>query len=87
MTQEEEFEVEKLFYRLEHDILTARDMLQPIIDGEVQRGHCSPGSRECYGGVPGKRKLTLKDAVQITKHVVTLLNRAATRRLDEERGR
>lgn len=56
--------------------MQCRDALRPIIDGEIERGHCSPGTRECYGGKPGRRKTTLKDAQKIARHIVTVLNRA-----------
>ncbi len=63
--------------------MTARDMLTPILEGEIERGHCSPGTRECYGGRPGKRKTLLKDAKDITRHVVVILNKALNKFHDD----
>jgi hypothetical protein len=69
------------FERAAHDhefvtqVLTARDMLRPIITGEIERGHCV-GDRECYGARPGMRKTKLADAVKIAKTVEIILNRA-----------
>ena len=57
-------------------VLEARDMLRPIISGEITRGHCLAGKPECYGGRPGKRKTKLADAVRIAKTVEVILNRA-----------
>lgn len=56
-------------------VLTARDMLKPIITGEIERGHCV-GGRECYGARPGTRKTKLADAVKIAKTVEFILNKA-----------
>jgi len=59
-----------------NEVATCRDMLQPIIDGEIERGHCPAGQQEAYGGKPGKRKTTLADARKIAKTIVARLNRA-----------
>ena len=59
-------------------VLEARDALQPIACGEVERGHCV-GGREAYGANPGKRKTTLKDARRIAKHVIFCLNKAVNK--------
>lgn len=64
-------------YTVETEILMIRDMLKPILDGQIERGHCSPGSRECYGAVPGRRKLTLADARKLVKHATARLDKAA----------
>jgi len=59
-----------------NEVATCRDMLQPIIDGLIERGHCQAGQQEAYGGVRGKRKTTLVDARKIAKTIVVRLNRA-----------
>jgi hypothetical protein len=71
-----------------YDVLVARDTLQPIVDGEITRGHCV-GNRAAYGGVPGKRKVMLKDTKIIATSVVATLNRAINtfNKLDEETKR
>lgn len=56
-------------------VLEARDALQPIVDGEIRRGHCV-GGREAYGAKPGLRKTSLKDARRIAQHVIFCLNKA-----------
>jgi hypothetical protein len=72
------------FERAVHDhefvtaVLQARDMLKPIITGEIERGHCV-GGRECYGAQPGMRKTKLADAVKIAKTVEIILNRAVNK--------
>lgn len=55
--------------------LTVRGMLQPIVDGQIERGHCV-GGREAYGSRPGYRKVMLKDAVAIAKTCVAKINNA-----------
>lgn len=62
-----------------NEVVTIRDMLQPIADGTIERGHCPAGTREGLGGVPGKRKLTLKDARRIVGHVIVRINRAVNK--------
>ncbi len=57
-------------------IVGVRDMLQVIVDGEIDRLHCSPGVRECYGGKPGKRKLLLADARSIARRAIVIIDRA-----------
>lgn len=57
-------------------ILSARDMLEPILSGEIKRGHCVAGERECYGGKPGVRKTTLADARKRAGHATALINKA-----------
>jgi hypothetical protein len=63
----------------ENEVLSCRDMLQPIIDGQITRGHCIAGQREAYGGVPGKRKTTFADARQIAKTIICRLDRAVNK--------
>lgn len=58
-----------------NSVAGARDLLRPIISGEIERGHCV-GTSECYGGRRGFRKTKLVDAVKIAKTVEMLLNRA-----------
>ena len=60
----------------------ARDLLKPIISGEIERGHCV-GSQECCGGRPGKRKTKLADTVRIARTITFILNRAINK-FDEE---
>jgi hypothetical protein len=68
---------------LSNSIAEARDMLRPIITGEIERQHCV-GNQACYGGKPGFRKTKLTDAVKIAKQVEILLNRAINKFLDDE---
>lgn len=75
MTQEEKWEQAIREHELELIALTARYMLKPILTGEIERGHCSPGSRECYGAEPGMRKTTLADARKIVTHVTAYIDR------------
>ena len=69
--------------RFETDVLQCRDLLQPIIDGQIERGHCPAGQQEAYGGVPGKRKTTLEDARKIAKTITVILNRAVNKFHDD----
>lgn len=64
---------------LQNEMLMIRDRLKPIVDGEITRGHCRAGEREAYGGKPGKRKTTLKDAREIARHAIAYINRAVNR--------
>lgn len=57
-------------------VMECRDLLGPIVKGEIERVNCPAGTRECYGGVKGERKTTLKDAVRIAKIVTMLMDRA-----------
>lgn len=59
-----------------NQMLMVRDMLKPIVDGEIERGHCLAGSREAYGGVPGKRKIKLADAQKIARHAIAAIDMA-----------
>ena len=61
-----------------NEVVTCRDLLLPIINGEIERGHCV-GDREAFGGKPGKRKTTLKDAQAIAKTIEFRLNRAVNK--------
>jgi hypothetical protein len=79
----DKFERAGIVHKFETDVLMARDMLEPIYSGEITRGHCV-GTRECYGGVPGKRKTTLKDAQRIVRNVIAVLNRAVSKQLSPE---
>ena len=58
-----------------NEIATIRDMLKPIITGEIERGHCV-GCQQAYGGRPGFRKTKLADAVKIAKTMEFRLNQA-----------
>ena len=60
-------------------VLECRDRLEPIINGEIERGHCVAGEQEAYGGKPGKRKTTLADARRIAKTIEVVLNRAVNK--------
>jgi hypothetical protein len=71
----DKFEVASWAGWLTDEILGVRDELKKIVAGEIERGHCSPGTRECYGGKPGNRKLMLADAKRIAKHMVAKINR------------
>ncbi len=82
----DEFTEAQRYHTFETYVLQARDMLRPIIDGEIERGHCV-GARECYGGTPGKRKTMLKDAVKIAKTVAFILNRAVNEFRESEEKR
>jgi len=57
-------------------MLQVRDRLDPIVKGEIERGHCLAGNAAAYGGSPGMRKTTLKDAREIAKHCQAIINRA-----------
>ncbi len=72
----DEFEKARVDIMFVNKVAGIRDMLEPIASGEITRGHCSPGTRECYGGKPGKRKTTLADARKIAHHAIIALNRA-----------
>ena len=62
-----------------NEVVTCRDLLLPIINGEIERGHCVAGEREALGGKPGKRKTTLADARAIAKTIEFRLNRAVNK--------
>lgn len=73
---------EKLFHEA-HDlcnsILEIRDRLKPIVSGEIERGHCLAGNAAAYGGIPGRRKATLKDAREIAKHAIARIDQICSR--------
>jgi hypothetical protein len=85
VTKDEEFEQARREYDLEHIALHARDMLEPLVSGEIERGRCVAGQREAYGGKPGKRKTTLADARRIARNVTAYINQHL--RLFDERYR
>ena len=58
-----------------NEMVGIRDRLKPIIIGEIERSHCLAGSAVAYGGTPGKRKTTLKDAVAIAKLCCQIIDR------------
>lgn len=58
--------------------LSVRDMLQAVVEGKIERGHCV-GGREAYGARPGYRKLMLKDAVAIAKTCIAKINNAVNK--------
>lgn len=66
----------------EHHLITTllivRDRLEPIITGEIERGHCV-GTREAYCGKPGNRKTRLDDARKIAKHAAAYINQHLAR--------
>jgi len=62
-----------------NEVACIRDMLEPILTGEIERGHCEAGEREAYGGKRGMRKTTLADARKIVHHVTIRINRAINR--------
>jgi hypothetical protein len=57
-------------------MLSVRDRLDPIVKGEIERGHCLPGKSTAYLDAPGMRKTKLKDAVEIARHCQAIINRA-----------
>lgn len=59
-----------------NEVASCRDLLVPIITGEIERGHCLAGEHEATGGKPGKRKTTIVDARKIAKTIEFRLNRA-----------
>ena len=63
-------------HRFMQQMLEIRDRLDPILKGEIERGHCLAGQAEAYGGVRGYRKTTLKDARAIAKHCKAFIDRA-----------
>jgi hypothetical protein len=62
-----------------NEVVTCRDMLLPIINGEIERGHCLPGQHEARGAIAGKRKTTLADARKIAKTIEFRINRAVNK--------
>lgn len=83
MATQEEHEKAQRDYVIYSEVLRVRDMLKPIIDGEIERGHCV-GRRECYGGTPGMRKTMLADAKRIARHCEAALHRLAQRITDDD---
>lgn len=77
-TQEAERERACREHDLTNEILLAAKKLDPIITGQIERGHCV-GGRECYGAAAGKRKTKLTDAVKIAKTVKFMLTKAVER--------
>jgi hypothetical protein len=63
-------------HRFTNSMLDVRDRLDPILKGEIERGHCLAGELAACGGKPGKRKTKLKDAVEIARHCQAIINRA-----------
>lgn len=59
-----------------HLMLGVRDRLDPIIKGEIERGHCLPGKLTAFLDKPGFRKMKLRDAVEIARHCQVIINRA-----------
>lgn len=59
-----------------NEMLCVRDRLEPILSGQIKRGRCLNGNAEAYGGTPGYRKTTLKDAREIAKVCQAIINRA-----------
>jgi hypothetical protein len=64
-------------------VAEARDMLRPILTGQIEREHGVGLERECYGKSPGFRKTKLADAVKIAKTIEIVLNKAINKFLDE----
>jgi len=64
---------------LANEILTIRDRLKPIENGMIERGHCLAGDAAAYGGEPGKRKTTLKDAKGIVHHAIVKIDQIVNR--------
>lgn len=75
----DKFRLAQIMHAFETRMLEARDRLEPIVSGEIERAHCSPGTRECYGGRPGMRKTMLKDAVSIARTVTAIIDNAVNR--------
>lgn len=72
----DKYERAQVNHEFESQVLKCRDLLEPIITGMIERGHCLAGFRVGTGGKPGKRKTTLKDAVAIAKTIEVILNKA-----------
>lgn len=72
----DKFEAAQRDFAFEQVVIECRDLLRPIIEGQIERAQCVAGTRECYGGVPGKRKTTMKDAAKIAKVIEFKLNKA-----------
>lgn len=66
-----------------NEIATIRDMLDPIVAGKIERGHCMAGEHWATGGVPGLRRATIKDAQRICKNAQIRIDRAI-REFDEK---
>lgn len=79
MADERDFRHAQEIHHLMHAMMLVRDRLQVIADGEIERGHCVAGERECYGDKPGKRKVKLEDARKISKHCIAYLNKELNR--------
>lgn len=76
MKKLDKFERAKINHKFETEMLRCRDMLKPIITGEIERGHCVAGQSVGYGANPGMRKTKLADAVKIAKTIEFIISRA-----------
>lgn len=61
-------------YELAMELCKVRDALEPIVSGEITRGHAHFASGD-YCLNPGKRKTKLKDARTICTYQTDRLNR------------
>jgi hypothetical protein len=57
-------------------MLVIRDLLDPIVKGEIKRGRCLAGQSVACGGMRGKRKTTFQDAARIASHIQAAINLA-----------
>ena len=69
-----------------NEMAHVRDLLDPIVVGQIERGHCVAGKHwpTELGGNPGYRRATITDAKRICKTVQFLINRAIAK-FDEEK--
>ena len=77
----EEIRLFGVLHDFANQMVMIRDMLNPIVSGEIERGHCV-GQAAAYGGTPGKRKTMLKDAVKIAKRCQNIINREVNKAHD-----
>lgn len=75
MATEEEMRQAKNEFEFTNEMAHCRDLLKPIIEGEIERGR-SLGTIESIPSHPGKRKIKLKDTREIAKTIFFRINRA-----------
>lgn len=71
----DEYELAKHNDWIMTEAMTVRDMLAPILEGVIERGHCLPGKHAAYLDKPGFRKLMLADARNLVRHATARLNK------------
>lgn len=81
MTKDEEIaELKNTIYDLTMDVCRARDLIEPIVEGKIERGHSLAGLPN--GPLePGFRKTTLADARKLCERAIKSINDATKRGL------